>query len=387
MTEKASDTKAAFVYASRLGSFQFSPDHPFKPERVTRVFKLCSERGLFDIPGVKIIAVEEPEPGVLERFHSPEYLAALRRASDGEEIDVDMLQHGLGSAENPVFKGVYEFAALSATASLYAARAILEGAGSALNPCGGFHHAHPDRASGFCYVNDIVIAIEELRSSGKRVAYLDIDAHHGDAIQEAYYEDPSVLSISIHESGKTLFPWGGSEKEIGEGPGRGYNVNVPLEAGTDDEIFLYLFREIALDALNLFEPDVVVGQFGTDTFATDPLAHLRLTNNGYIEAIEELHAAHPRILALGGGGYNMGDVERGLTLLWAELAGAEPQDDYGALLGGVFLGDSSLRGSSLRDMHAYTTGPEKSRLSTSAEAMVGFYEREIRSLIRPSQFR
>ena len=373
--------QTVFINSSRLGAFRFSPDHPFNPERVTRTFRMCERRGLFADPDVRVVDVETAEDGVLERFHTSEYIEALRRANGGTEVDVEMLRHGIGSAENPVFKGVYDFSALSATASLAGARLILGGAPAAFNPCGGFHHAYPDRASGFCYVNDIAIAIDELRAAGLRIAYVDIDAHHGDAVQSAYYGDPTVLTVSVHETGRTLFPWGGSEREIGQGAGRGYNVNVPLEPGADDEIFLAVFREIVMEALQRFRPDVIVGQFGTDTFATDPLTHLRLTNNGYIEAIEILHRSFPRILALGGGGYNMGDVERGWTLLWAELAGLPIEGGYAGALGGVFLGDSSLPESDLRDMHAYTTGPDKERLVARARELIEHFEKEIRPLL------
>ncbi|MDD4858438.1 MAG: acetoin utilization protein AcuC [Candidatus Krumholzibacteria bacterium] len=376
---------AVFVNSSRLGAFRFSPEHPFNPERVTRVFHMCEARSLLSGPRVSVVDVETAEDGLLARFHTPEYIEALKRANGGTEIDVEMLHHGIGSAENPIFKGVYDFSALSATASLVASRRILAGADTAFNPCGGFHHAHPDRASGFCYVNDIAIAIDELLAAGMRVAYVDIDAHHGDAVQEAYYETPAVLTISVHETGKTLFPWGGSEQEIGLGAGKGYNVNVPLEPGADDDVFLVVFREIVMEALRVFRPDVIVGQFGTDTFATDPLTHLRFTNNGYIQAIELLHASYPRILALGGGGYNMRDVEQGWTLLWAELAGLELEPGYGGSLGGVFLMDSSIPGSNLRDMHVYTTGPEKDRLMASARELVRNFEIEIEPLIRRGQ--
>jgi len=375
-------TESCFVNSRRLGAFRFSPDHPFNPERITRVFRMCGERGFLSHPNVRVVDVEEAEAGILERFHTPQYIEALKRADSGTDVDLDMLRHGIGSMENPIFKGVYDFAALSATASLTAARLIADGASAAFNPCGGFHHAHPDRASGFCYCNDIVIAIDELRRGGFRVAYVDIDAHHGDAVQEAYYDDPAALTISVHETGKTLFPWGGFERELGQGAGRGFNVNVPLEPGSDDDVFLLVFRNIVMEALRLYRPDCIVGQFGTDSFATDPLTHLRLTNNGYIEAIELLHKEFPRILALGGGGYNMGDVERGWTLLWAELAGLELDEGYGGTLGGVFLGDSSLPGSSLRDMHVYTTGPEKDRLMSGAIALISHFTKEIAPLIQ-----
>ncbi|MBN1885870.1 MAG: acetoin utilization protein AcuC [Candidatus Krumholzibacteriota bacterium] len=373
--------RAIFVNSRRLGSFSFSEDHPFKPARVARVHRMCERRGLFSAPGLRVVDVEEPEEGVLERFHTPEYIDALRRADSGAEVDLDMLHHGIGSMENPVFRGVWEFSALSATASLVAARAVAAGAESAFNPCGGFHHARPDRAAGFCYANDIAIAIGELRAAGLRTAYVDIDAHHGDAVQDAFYDDPEVLTVSIHETGKTLFPWGGFERETGEGAGRGFNVNVALEPETDDEIFARLFDGIVMDALDRYDPEVVVAQVGTDMLSTDPLTHLRLTNNGYIEAIERLHRRFPRILALGGGGYRMDDVVRGWTLVWVELSGQVLDAGYGGALGGVFLGDPSIEGSDLRDMRLYTTGPVKERLGRMADRAIEQYRTQRRPLI------
>jgi acetoin utilization protein AcuC len=233
-------------------------------------------------------------------------------------------------------------------------------------------------------VNDAAIAILELRDLGKRVAYVDIDAHHGDGVQEAFYDDPNVLTVSMHESGRTLFPWGGFEKETGDGMGSGYNINVPLEPDTDDSIFLFLFEEIVMDALELFIPDVVVGTFGTDTVATDPLTHLKMTNNGYIDAIEMLHRRFPGIVALGGGGYNMDDVVRGWTMLWAELAGRDLGQGYGGAIGGVLLGDSSIEGSDLRDMRIYTTGPEAERIRAASEKTVAWYRNEIRDRLTSS---
>ncbi len=377
--EDAGRSAAVFLNSKRLGDFSFSPDHPFKPERVSRVYAMCEKRGLFGAPYARVEEVDEAEKGILESFHSPEYIGFLKRAGETGEVSLEMLYHGLGTMENPVFRGVYDFSAISATASLRAARLVAAGAGAAFNPCGGFHHAHKDRASGFCYINDIVIAINELRRMGIRTAYVDIDAHHGDGVQEAFYADPEVLTISVHESGKTLFPWGGFEREIGEGPGKGFNINVPMDPETDDEVFLLLFTQIVMDALGAFGPEIVVGQFGTDTFATDPLTHLRMTNNGYIEAISELHAAFPRIVALGGGGYNMADVVRGWTLLWAELSGAELDTGYGGALGGVLLGDTSIDGSDLRDMRILTSGPVKEKLKENAGELVRWY----RSSIRP----
>ncbi len=371
---------AVFVYSPALAGFELSPDHPFKPERAKRTFEMCGDRGLLEGDGVRVDEFDSPEEGLLERWHTAEYITLLERAESGREVDVEMLHHGLGTAENPVFKGVHTYSKLSATASVLAARAAADG-GSAFNPCGGFHHAHSDRASGFCYINDAVIAILDLRKRGIRVAYVDIDAHHGDGVQEAFYADPEVLAISMHESGKTLFPWGGFEKESGAGHAKGFNINVPLEPETDDNAFMFLFSEIVMDALSLVQPEVIVGTFGTDTFATDPLTHLKMTNNGYIDAVSMLHSRFPRIAALGGGGYNMENAVRGWTLLFAELAGRDIGGGYVGALGGVLLGDPSIVGSDLRDMHVYTTGKMQEEIRERSEALIEWYRGDIRPIL------
>ena len=171
-------------------------------------------------------------------------------------------------------------------------------------------------------------------------------------------------------------------RESGGRGAEGYNINIPLLPDTDDESFLLLFRSIVLPALDVFGPDIVVLQAGTDTFATDPLTHLKMTNNGYIDAISSLHAAFPRILALGGGGYNMADVVRGWTLLWAELAGIQLDSGYGGAVGGVLLGDASIDGSDLRDMQIYTSGPAKEELRRHSESLVVRFEKEVLPLLK-----
>ncbi len=371
---------AVFIHTPSLAGFELSPDHPFKPDRWRDVYEMCASRGLLTGPGVRVETVEEPMEGLLERYHAPEYIEQLARADSGGPVDLEMLQHGLGTSDNPVFGGVYTYARLAATASVRAARAAAAGE-AAFNPCGGFHHAHRDRASGFCYVNDPVIAILELKEMGVRTAYVDIDAHHGDGVQEAFYDDPSVLTISVHETGRTLFPWGGSEKEMGEGRGKGFNINVPLEPETDDDAFLPLFSEIVMDALELFAPEVIVGTFGTDTFAADPLTHLKMTNNGYVEAVAMLHSRFPRIAALGGGGYNRENTVRGWTLLFAELAGRDVGGGYGGAIGGVLLGDSSIEDGDLRDMHVYTTGKTRETIRERSGALVDWYREKVRPLL------
>ena len=168
---------------------------------------------------------------------------------------------------------------------------------------------------------------------------------------------------------------------MGEGAGKGFNINVPMEPGTDDNIFRMLFNSIVMDALRIYRPEIVVGVFGADTSRRDPLTHLKMTNNGFIESAEILHAEFPRIIALGGGGYDRDTVVRAWTLLWTELAGLELEAGYGGAIGGVLMGDSSIEGSDLRDMRSYASGPEREALLERAEEMIEFYNGNIKPLI------
>jgi acetoin utilization protein AcuC len=215
----------------------------------------------------------------------------------------------------------------------------------------------------------------------ERIGYVDIDAHHGDGVQDAFYDDPGVLTISTHETGRTLFPWGGFENERGRDKGKGFNINIPIEPGTDDNTFMMVFREIVMDALRIYQPEIIVGVFGADTSRRDPLTHLKMTNNGYIESVEILHSKFPRIIALGGGGYDRDTVVRAWTLLWAELAGQELEVGYGGAIGGVLMGDSSIEGSDLRDMRSYASGPEREALVENAEEKIEYYNKNIKPVL------
>jgi len=224
----------------------------------------------------------------LEEFHSPGYLDVLQRAGRGD-MDAEGLHMGLGTPETPVFRGLYEYAALACGASLTAAKLILTGQAEAtFNPSGGYHHAHPAMASGFCYLNDVVLACLHLAEAGRRVVFLDVDVHHCDGVQEAFYSRSDVMTISLHQTGRTLFPGTGFEDEIGTGEGRGYSANVPLPPGTYDEAYLRAFRAVALPLIAAHDPDVIVLEVGMDGLAGDPLAQLNLTNNAYAEAVQEL---------------------------------------------------------------------------------------------------
>jgi acetoin utilization protein AcuC len=217
---------------------------------------------------------------------------------------------GLGTSDNPVFEGIYDASRLVAGGSIDAARRIVEEDCSAFNFAGGLHHAMPDRASGFCIFNDPALAIRVLRRRFDRVLYVDIDAHHGDGVQEIFYRDPNVLTISIHESGRYLFPGTGFIDELGEGPGLGYAVNVPMPPSSGDAAYERAFEEIVPRLFEKFRPEAVVAQLGADAHYADPLTDLNPTLSGYgrlvsrIKELADLHA-EGRLLALGGGGYNL----------------------------------------------------------------------------------
>ena len=268
----------------------------------------------------------------------PEYIDRLKRVSKGA-IEASDLFAGLGTEDCPIFNDLYKYATLAAGGTMVGAQCILEsGARVAFNPSGGFHHALADKAGGFCYVNDVVIACRTLANAGKRVFCLDLDVHHGNGTQAAFYEEPTVFTLSLHESGKTLFPWGGFETEIGAGKGRGYNVNVPFPAGTDDDIYSQAFREIVPPLISAYLPDIIVLELGMDVLSVDPLAHFKMTNNAFADLLPLVMRFDVPILAVGGGGYNPQATARGWALLWTVLCGVEPKSDMSIGMGGVFLG-------------------------------------------------
>src|SRR5439155_1369055 len=188
---------------------------------------------------------------------------------------------------------------------------------------GGLHHALPGRASGFCYVNDAVLAILYLKARGLRVLYVDIDAHHGDGVQHAFYADSEVMTISTHERGDYLFPGTGFVEEAGGGEAVGYSVNLPLEPFTDSSVYLAAFEEVVPPLLGAFKPDVVVAQLGIDSHRTDPLTHLALDVQGFTRAVARIVEQAPRLVALGGGGYDLSNVARAWTAAWAVMNGVE----------------------------------------------------------------
>jgi acetoin utilization protein AcuC len=293
-----------------LLGYDFGPGHPLAPIRVELTMALADALGVLD--NVERVGVE-PAPDVeLLRCHTPAYLDAVRRA--GETLRADPA-HGLGTPDDPVFAGMHEASALVAGASLIAARAVFEGnTQHAVNVSGGLHHAMPDRASGFCVYDDPAIAIAWLLAYGvERVAYVDVDVHHGDGVQAIFWDDPRVLTISLHESGHTLFPGTGFAADIGGPNAKGRAVNVALPAGTTDLGWHAAFDALVPPLVEAFAPTVLLSQHGCDTHALDPLANLLLSVDGQRLAQLKLHdLAHRhcdgRWIAVGGGGYELVQV-------------------------------------------------------------------------------
>jgi len=262
---------------------------------------------------------------------------------------VDGLRLGFGGPDTPVFKNMLECGAWGCGAGLAGAELLLQGrADVVFNLLGGFHHAFPERAAGFCFLNDTALACLKLAGAGKRVLYLDTDAHHGDGVQSAFYNRKDVMTISLHESGKTLFPWGGFEDEIGEGPGLGYNVNIPLPAETYDDAFLEAFDAVAVPLAESFQPDALVLELGMDILAGDPLTHLRMTNNVVVEIVERVMKWNCPVLVAGGGGYHVENTVRGWALAWRTFCGENEDCDFALGMGGVMLANSDWAGG-LRD--------------------------------------
>jgi acetoin utilization protein AcuC len=325
------DVPTRVMWDPALIGYDFGRGHPLAPIRVDLTMRLAREFGVLDRSNVTLTAAPAADPATLGLLHTAEYLAAVRRA--GEDPRAVDLSRGLGTGDNPTFVGMYDASALVAGQTVAAAEAVWRGeVAHAVNIAGGLHHAMAGTASGFCVFNDVALGIARLLELGaERIAYVDVDVHHGDGVQELFWDDPRVLTISLHESGRTLFPGTGFPAEIGGAGAAGSAVNVALPAGTGDAGWLRAFHAIVPPLVRAHAPDVLVTQHGADAHVDDPLAHLALTVDGQRSAYAALHAlAHEvaggRWLATGGGGYALVDVvPRAWTHLLAELTG-DPLD-------------------------------------------------------------
>jgi acetoin utilization protein AcuC len=336
-------SEVVFLSSPAVWQHGHGPNHPLKPERLRRTHELLEELGAFEASNVRLV---EPRPATddeLALFHTSEYVDIVRALSNGE-LTTPAFRYGFGSGDNPVFTGMYDSEGLKVGSAIQAATMLAEGeCDIAFSYSGGLHHGGPDFASGFCIFNDAAVAIQWLLSQGLRVAYVDIDVHHGDGVQDAFYDSAQALTISLHQDGRTLFPGTGHVEEIGSGLGEGFSINVPLPPYTDDESYLLAFREIVPPALERFGADIVVSQLGVDTHVRDPLASLALTTAGQASLFEALGSLAPRWLALGGGGYDIDVVPRSWSLAFGIMAEldlpAELPPLYRSRYGGRWLRD------------------------------------------------
>jgi acetoin utilization protein AcuC len=319
--------RAAFVYDDAMSQHVLRPDHPMRPIRLRHTFELLDAYGAFDSDDSLLVTPTLADEATVGEFHSRDYMAAVRTFSLGLTGFQPQRFGFAQGGDNPTYPGMYEAALLSTGATLTAARMVADGeVSAAFNISGGLHHAAARQASGFCVFNDPVVAIKYLLNRGRRVAYVDIDAHHGDGVQDAFYDEPRVLTISVHESGQYLFPGTGFAGETGAGAGVGYAVNLPLYPYTDDEIYLDAFEAVVPPLLQAFAPDVLLTQLGIDSYHTDPLTHLQVTSRGFTAAVERLGGLGYPWLATGGGGYDLGAVARCWTLAYGVMCGAEWPD-------------------------------------------------------------
>ncbi len=322
---------AAFVGSDIFRVEAFGAHHPLSIPRQSGVLDICASLGWLG-PAVyhECPAASETE---LARFHDPGYIRALREAVDDGAVSIELRErYNIGTMENPLFPGLFQRASSTVGGSIMAARLALDGC-VAFHPAGGTHHGRPDRASGFCYFNDPVFAILTLLDAGlERVMYVDLDAHHGDGVQDAFAADGRVFTLSIHE--RDRWPYSGPTGDRGGGQSR----NLPVPAGFNDSELAWVMEQAVVPTLQGFDPEAIVITCGADALHGDPLSRMEISNVALWGAVQDLLAHCPRAVVLGGGGYNPWTVVRCWSGLWGRLAGQEfPRElppDVLDLLGG-----------------------------------------------------
>jgi acetoin utilization protein AcuC len=372
--------RTAFIYGPEFSKFKAYKGYPWLFDRSEVTYQLCNRLQLFDRDSTEIHAPKPARPEALLSFHTKKYISLLKKANQGKPNE-EWLRHGLGTTECPVFEGVYDYHALAAGATLLGAELIdQDKADIVFSPTGGFHHAGSDFAAGFCYINDIVLAIKNWLRRRRRILYIDIDAHHGDQVQAAFYKTSKVMTVSFHESGHTLYPFKtGFTGEVGQGRAKGYAINVPLPENTGDEEFLWAFDRIFLPIAQAFQPDVVVAVLGADVLFSDPFSSLQLTNGSVSQALQIILQVSPKLLALGGGGYVRENIARTWTLAWATMNHMGPNEEDLAAFGGVFWGDGL---SSLSDRPHFLPDNLKKKAQTEIQKVVSALEMTVFPLLK-----
>jgi acetoin utilization protein AcuC len=314
-----------FIYSDDFLQYKFHDEHPFNQLRVKLTYDLL--RAMNALEDEQIAAPRIATDEELALIHDQSYIEAVKAAGKGQLPEQTALNYGLGTEDTPIFPNMHEASALLVGSTLTAVDYVLSGkAKHALSLGGGLHHGFRGKASGFCVYNDSAVAIKYIREKyGLRVLYVDTDAHHGDGVQWAFYDDPNVCTFSIHETGRYLFPGTGNVNERGHGAGYGYSFNIPVDAFTEDESWLDAYTQALREIAEFFRPDVIFTQNGADAHYYDPLTHLSVTMKTYREIPKLAHQiAHEycdgRWIAVGGGGYDIWRVvPRAWALIWLEM--------------------------------------------------------------------
>ncbi|CAL9173220.1 unnamed protein product [Musa hybrid cultivar] len=320
----ATKRRVCYFYDSEVGNYYYGQGHPMKPHRIRMTHALLERYGL--LGGMRVLRPSPADDRILRRFHADDYVAFLRSANPEALSDPGALRRFNVCDDCPVFDRLYEFCQVYAGASVGAAKELNRGhADIAINWSGGLHHAKRCEASGFCYVNDIVLAILTLLEHHDRVLYVDIDIHHGDGVEEAFYTTDRVMTVSFHKFGD-YFPGTGDIRDIGYGKGKYYALNVPLDDGIDDESYHYLFKPIMAKVMEVFRPDAVVLQCGADSLSGDRLGCFNLSVRGHGECVRYMRSFNVPLMLLGGGGYTIRNVARCWCYETGVALGVEVED-------------------------------------------------------------
>ncbi len=319
MSAEPNPTQLTIIYGPALLAYDFGPEHPFGAIRGKLTYELMEQVGLTTAPGVRVVAPEQADNATLKLFHTPEYIDFVQNAC--------VRGYGfLDGGDTPAVEGGFEAAKIVVGGSQQALELVMSGQSKyAFVPVGGLHHAHPGRASGFCVFNDLAICIKRLQQEYglQRIAYIDIDAHHGDGVVYGFYEDPGVLTVDFHEDGRYLFPGTGEQHEIGRGPGVGYKLNLPMPPYSSDLSLMYAFSELVPGLLRRFQPEFIILVAGVDGHSGDPLSDMNYSSASYLHItrhLRELAAelCQDRLIVWGAGGYSPATC----ALRWTEIAAA-----------------------------------------------------------------
>lgn len=328
--------RVSYFMHNDIGGYYYGQHHYMKPHRISMAHNLCLAYGLYK--KMEVYRPRKVTPEELSQFHTSEYIDFLQRVSPDNKKkfkkEVKLFNVGADPLDCPLFDGLYDFIQTCTASSIDGARKIMSGtADVAINWAGGFHHAKKNQASGFCYVNDIVLAILELLRYYPRVLYVDIDVHHGDGVEEAFYVTDRVMTVSFHKFGDYFFPQTGDVWDKGSGVGEYYAVNCPLKDGIDDKGFKSIFKPVISKVMEVYRPQAVVMQCGADSLAHDPLGPMNLSIRGHAECVRFVQEFGLPLLVLGGGGYNIRSVARcwayeTSVLLDVQIDDRIPYNDY-----------------------------------------------------------